>query len=72
MSKDFEELSKLFGIDDEKYSNYTNLNVKGKIVVIKNGEPKDQYGYNIITGDKEASKWSNGRQELSSKRNMKV
>ena len=59
-----------FGIDDDKYSNYTNLNVKGKIVVIKNGEPKDKYGNHVITGDKEASKWSNGRQELSSKSNI--
>ena len=58
-----------FGIDDDKYSNYTNLDVKGKIVVVKNGEPKDKYGNNVITGDKEASKWSNGRQELSAKRN---
>ena len=58
-----------FGIDDDKYSNYTNLNVKGKIVVIKNGEPKDKYGNHVITGDKEASKWSNGRQELYSKSN---
>ena len=58
-----------YGIDDEKYSNYTNLNVKGKIVVIKNGEPKDKNGNHLITGDKEASKWSNGRQELSSKSN---
>ena len=59
-----------FGIDDDRYSNYTNLNVKGKIVVIKNGEPKDKYGNHVITGDKEASKWSNGRQELSSKSNI--
>ena len=59
-----------YGIDDEKYSNYTNLNVKGKIVVIKNGEPKDKNGNYIITGNKEVSKWSNGRQELSAKRNI--
>jgi len=59
-----------YGIDDEKYSNYTNLNIKGKIVVIKNGEPKDKNGNYIITGNKEVSKWSNGRQELSAKRNI--
>ncbi|MFY0629522.1 MAG: M28 family peptidase [Flavobacteriaceae bacterium] len=58
-----------YGIDDEKYSNYTDLDVKGKIVVVKAGEPKDKGGNNVITGDKKASKWSNGRQELSSKRN---
>lgn len=58
-----------YGIDDEKYSDYTSLDVKGKIVVIKNGEPKDKAGNNVITGDKKASKWSNGRQEMSAKRN---
>ena len=58
-----------FGIDDEQFSNYTNIDVKGKIVVIKNGEPKDKNGNYIITGNKKASKWSNGRQELSAKRN---
>ena len=57
-----------YGIDDEKYSSYTGLDVKGKIVVFKNGEPKDKAGNNVITGTKKASKWSNGRQELSAKR----
>ena len=58
-----------FGIDDDKYSDYTNLDVKGKIVVVKGGEPKDKAGNNVITGDKEASKWSKGRQAISTKRN---
>ena len=57
-----------YGIDDEKYSDYTNLDVKGKVVVVKGGEPKDKAGNNILSGGKEASKWSNGRQALSSKR----
>ncbi len=57
-----------FGIDDDQFSDYTNIDVKGKIVVIKNGEPKDENGNYIITGNKQASKWSNGRQELSAKK----
>ena len=57
-----------YGIDDEKYSDYRGLDVKGKIVVIKSGEPTDKDGNNIITGNTEASKWSGGRQELASKR----
>jgi hypothetical protein len=57
-----------YGIDDEKYSDYTNLDVKGKIVVVKGGEPKDAAGNNVITGGKEISKWSNGRQAIASKR----
>jgi hypothetical protein len=57
-----------YGIDDDKYSDYTDLDVKGKIVVVRSGEPKDKAGNNILTGDKKSSKWSNGRQALSSKR----
>jgi len=57
-----------FGIDDEEYSDYKDLDVKGKVVVVKGGEPKDKAGNNILSGGKEASKWSNGRQALSSKR----
>lgn len=57
-----------YGIDDEKYSDYKDLDVKGKVVVVKMGEPKDKAGNNVITGAKTGSKWSNGRQALSSKR----
>lgn len=57
-----------FGIDDEKYSDYKDLDVKGKIIIAKGGEPKDKAGNNLLSGGKEASKWSNGRQALSSKR----
>ena len=58
-----------YGIDDDKYSDYKNLDVKGKIVVVRGGEPTDKAGNNVITGDKKASKWSNGRQALTPKRN---
>lgn len=57
-----------YGIDDEKYSDYANLDVKGKVVVVKSGEPKDAAGNNVISGGKERSKWSNGRQAISAKR----
>ena len=58
-----------YGIDDDKYSDYTNLDVKGKVVIVKGGEPKDKAGNNVLTGDKKGSKWSNGRQAISAKRN---
>lgn len=57
-----------YGVDDEKYSDYTDLDVTGKIVVVRSGEPKDKDGNHLITGTKEASKWSNGRQAISPKR----
>jgi hypothetical protein len=57
-----------YGIDHENYSDYNNIDVKGKIVVIKGGEPKNKDGIYIVSGTNEISKWSNGRQSLSTKR----
>jgi hypothetical protein len=57
-----------YGINDDKYNDYADLDVKGKIVVVKGGEPKDKAGNYVVSGSKEISKWSNGRQALSSKR----
>ncbi|MCH2177160.1 MAG: M28 family peptidase, partial [Lentisphaeria bacterium] len=58
-----------YGIDSDKYSDYTNIDVKGKIVLAKPGEPKDENGNYVTTGSTENSKWTAGRQSLSSKRN---
>ena len=57
-----------FGIEDDAYNNYSNIDVKGKVVLIKSGEPKKADGTYTITGTKEGSKWSNFRQEFSAKR----
>ena len=57
-----------YGIDDEKYSNYTDLDVNGKVVLIKSGEPKNAEGNYTISGSDTASKWSNARQEFVAKR----
>lgn len=57
-----------YGIDSETYSDYTNLDVKGKVVVVKEGEPINKAGIYAISGTTEISKWSNGRQGLTSKR----
>jgi hypothetical protein len=57
-----------YGIDSDTYSDYRNLDVKGKVVVVKEGEPKNSEGIYIMNGTLEGSKWSNGRQGFSSKR----
>lgn len=57
-----------YGIADEKHNDYENLDVKGKVVIIKGGEPKDKAGNNILTGTKVASKWNNGRAGIATKR----
>ena len=46
-----------YGIDDAKYSDYTGLNIKGKIVIIFLGEPKKDGNY-IITGTKRSGSWT--------------
>ncbi|TCK64838.1 peptidase M28-like protein [Winogradskyella wandonensis] len=58
-----------YGIDSENYSDYKDIDVKGKIVLAKAGEPKDTNGNYVTSGKPEDTKWTNGRQSLSSKRN---
>ncbi|MGO4921189.1 M28 family peptidase [Maribacter spongiicola] len=54
-----------YGIDDETYSNYNDLNVEGKIVLMKSGEPKNDDGTFIISGTTETSNWSNMSESLT-------
>ncbi|TXD84784.1 M28 family peptidase [Subsaximicrobium wynnwilliamsii] len=57
-----------YGIDAKNYSDYTDLDVKGKVVLVKAGEPKDENGNYVTSGDTKNTKWMNGRQEPASKR----
>jgi len=46
-----------YGIDTDKYSDYTGLDVKGKIVVFFLGEPKKDGKY-LISGTARSSEWT--------------
>lgn len=46
-----------YGIDNEKYNDYTGLDVKGKIVVFFLGEPKKEGKY-LISGTARGSEWT--------------
>jgi Zn-dependent M28 family amino/carboxypeptidase len=46
-----------YGIDDPKYSDYSNVNVKGKVVMFFLGEPKKDGSY-IISGTNRGSEWT--------------
>jgi Zn-dependent M28 family amino/carboxypeptidase len=46
-----------YGIESEKYSDYTGLDVKGKIVVFFLGEPKKDSKY-LISGTARGSEWT--------------
>ncbi len=58
-----------YGIEDEKFSSYTDIDISNKVILIKSGEPKNDDGTFIISGTSEASKWSNMRQQFAAKRN---
>ncbi|MBK9271234.1 MAG: M28 family peptidase [Saprospiraceae bacterium] len=47
-----------YGIDDPQYSDYKNLNVRDKVIVIYNGEPVDKNGISRITKSSQLSDWS--------------
>ena len=57
-----------YGIDDYNYSDYKNIDVKGKIVVIKIGEPIHTDSTYVTSGTKEESQWTSGRRA----RNLKI
>ncbi|MEO6730516.1 MAG: M28 family peptidase [Ferruginibacter sp.] len=46
-----------YGIDDSSYSDYSGLNVKGKIVLFFLGEPKKDGNY-LVTGTERSSEWT--------------
>jgi Zn-dependent M28 family amino/carboxypeptidase len=46
-----------YGIDNEKYSDYTGLDVKGKIVLFFLGEPKKDDKF-LISGTSRSSEWT--------------
>ncbi len=56
-----------YGIDDEKYTDYKDLDVKDKVVLVISGEPKNEDGTYIISGTKESSIWSAMREEYKAK-----
>ncbi|AMM50612.1 peptidase M28 [Rufibacter sp. DG15C] len=47
-----------YGIDDPAYSDYTNLDVTGKVVVVLAGEPKKADGTYMISGTDKMGTWS--------------
>ena len=47
-----------YGIDDARYSDYKKANVKGKIILIYQGEPMKNDSISLITKTKDRSSWS--------------
>ncbi|RAJ11896.1 M28 family peptidase [Olleya aquimaris] len=59
-----------YGIEDDNYSSYEGVDVTGKVVLFKHGEPKNEDGTYVISGTEETSKWSNFRQQFALKRDI--
>lgn len=47
-----------FGIEDEKYTDYSKADVEGKAVIFYNGEPMTAAGKSLLTGTDFRSNWS--------------
>src|SRR5690606_23933005 len=47
-----------YGIEEDNYSDYKNLDVKGKAVVVFTGEPTDATGKSLVSGDKKSGAWA--------------
>ena len=53
-----------YGIDTKNYNDY-NTNVEGRVIVIFNGEPKDEKGNYLVSGGKEKCPESNWKFKLN-------
>ncbi|GLR18709.1 hypothetical protein GCM10007940_33250 [Portibacter lacus] len=47
-----------YGIDDPKYTDYKRAKIEGKVIMINEGEPMDEDGKYIISGDTQETEWS--------------
>lgn len=65
-----------YGIEDEKYSDYKNIQVAGKVIVIFLGEPKNAEGNYIVSGSNKPSEWTypglSNKLELAARKGVKA
>lgn len=55
----FEEVLFLgYGIESEQYNDYRGVDVRGKAILIYDGEPVNASGASMVTGTKELSEWA--------------
>lgn len=56
-----------YGIEDDDYSDYKGLDVAGKVVLIKAGEPRNNDGTYVLSGGNSRSEWSNKSEAVEKK-----
>ena len=57
-----------YGIDEDAYSDYNDVDVKNKVVLVKAGEPKNEDGTYKISGTNKKSLWGDDSEGISKKR----
>jgi len=68
---DFEEIVFVgYGIEDGDYSDYKGLDVTGKVVLTKFGEPVNDDGTYTLSGSNEQSKWNNMSEAMGKRRDV--
>ncbi len=61
-----------FGVEENGYSDYSGIDVVGKLVLIKAGEPLDINGNYVVSGTREKSAWSNMSEAMPKKLELAV
>ncbi|WP_222983996.1 M28 family peptidase [Flagellimonas meishanensis] len=56
-----------YGVEEGNYSDYDGVDVTGKLVLMKAGEPMDESGNYIVSGTAEQSVWSNMSEAMQKK-----
>jgi hypothetical protein len=61
-----------YGIEEESYSDYEGVDVSGKLVLIKSGEPTNEDGTYMLSGTNKKSNWSNMSEAMGKKSSLAV
>ena len=56
-----------YGVEEGDYSDFSDIDVTGKVVLIKAGEPKNEDGMFTLSGSVEGSKWGDPNESMSLK-----
>ena len=59
-----------FGVETDTYSDYSNIEVNGQLVMIKGGEPMHEDGTFVVSGTAESSSWSDMSAGIGKKVNL--
>lgn len=56
-----------YGVEEGQYSDFTDIDVSGKVVLIKAGEPKNEDGMFTLSGSTKSSKWGDPNESMALK-----